>query len=152
MENNDIKKTMEFILEHQAKFTIDMESLKESMNIFKEAMLSLKDSIEIIKDNQDKLTTNLNKFIEHQISNLENQKKQTARLSRLEESFVLLVDLARNNDDRMDIISQQITELSAINKENINNTNKQIAELTKSQINTDERINILIKMFERFMS
>ena len=152
MENNDIKKTMEFILEHQAKFTIDMESLKESMNIFKEAMLSLKDSIEIIKDNQDKLTTNLNKFIEHQISNLENQKKQTARLSRLEESFVLLVDLARNNDDRMDIISQQITELSTINKENINNTNKQIAELTKSQINTDERINILIKMFERFMS
>ena len=41
MENNDINKTMEFILEHQAKLTIDMErltvdmeSLKESMHIF----------------------------------------------------------------------------------------------------------------------
>ena len=91
MTNEDIQRTMEFILAQQAQFAANIQRLQE----------------ERIRDNP--------------------------RLTRLEESFQLLVRLAENSDTRLDRLESGTSTLEA-----------NMAALAAAQTHTDERLSALI--------
>lgn len=91
MTNEEIRKTMEFILEQQAQFAANIQRLQE----------------ERARDNP--------------------------RLTRLEESFLLLVQLAQATDSRLDRIESNTASLEA-----------NMAALAAAQTHSDERLSALI--------
>jgi chromosome segregation ATPase len=91
MTNEEIQRTMEFILAQQAQFAANIQQLQE----------------ERIRDNP--------------------------RLSRLEESFQLLVRLAENTDTRLDRLESNTSALEA-----------NMIALAAAQTHTDERLGALI--------
>ena len=91
MTNEEIQRTMEFILGQQAQFATNIQRLQE----------------ERIRDNP--------------------------RLTRLEESFQLLVRLAENSDTRLDRLASSPSSLEA-----------NMAALAAAQTHADERLSSLI--------
>jgi hypothetical protein len=91
MTNEEIQKTMEFILEQQAQFAVNIQRLQEDR----------------LRDNP--------------------------RLTRLEESFQLLVQLAQTTDTRLDTPECNMSTLE---------TN--MSALAAAQTHTDERLSALI--------
>ena len=91
MTEEDIRKTMEFILEQQAQFAVNIQRLQE----------------ERARDNP--------------------------RLARLEESFLLLVQLAQTTDSRLDRIEANTAALES-----------NMAALAAAQTHADERLSALI--------
>ncbi|HYX72992.1 MAG TPA: hypothetical protein VE732_09480 [Nitrososphaera sp.] len=92
MTNEEIEKTMQFILQQQAEFTSNFQKIEEA------------------------------------------RERDSARIKQLEESFRLLVQLARNHDERL--VSLAEAQLR---------TSEQLAE-------TDERLNSLISVVERYIT
>lgn len=97
--NEEMQRTMQFILEQQAQLTIKLDSLSEKV---------------------DKLAGKVDKLADAQV-------RHEARTSQLEDSFLILVQLATSSDERMD-------------------------ELTAAQKHTDERLSALIDTVERFIN
>jgi chromosome segregation ATPase len=91
MTDEEIRKTMEFILAQQAQFAANIQRLQE----------------EHVRDNP--------------------------RLTRLEESFQLLVQLGQAKDNRIDTVESKITPLEA-----------NMAALAAAQTHSDERLSALI--------
>lgn len=92
MTNEEIEKTMQFILEQQAQFTTNFQKIEES------------------------------------------RLRDTNRVTQLEESFRLLVQLAQSHDERLVSLAEAQIR-----------TSEQLAE-------TDERLNTLIAVVERYIS
>lgn len=67
------------------------------------------------------------------------------RLSRLEGAFVILTELARNMDERMDNFNERMDE-------RMNNFDEKLSALGEAQRRTEENLNILINTVERFIS
>jgi chromosome segregation ATPase len=84
MNNEEIERTMRFILEHQAQSTVKVDRLAEKV---------------------DALAENTNRLANAQL-------KYEARTGRLEESFLILVQLARSTDERLDNADRTMSEFS----------------------------------------
>jgi FtsZ-binding cell division protein ZapB len=78
----------------------------------------------------------------------EIQAHSETRLSRLEESFALLVQMAKLTDERQDATDQRITQLT----EKVNTLVEKMEQLAETQKSSDERLNTLIGIFERYIS
>ena len=105
MTNEEMQRTMEFIVEQQAQFAANIQRLQE----------------ERIRD--------------------------TPRITRLEESFQLLVRLAENSDLRMDRIESTTTALESTTTPLESTTSAlaaNMAALAAAQTHTDERLTALI--------
>lgn len=98
MTDEDIRKTMEFILEQQAQFAANIQRLQE----------------ERVRDNP--------------------------RLTRLEESFQMLVQLAQTTDARLDMLESKATAFGS----NVNSLESNMAALAAAQVHSDERLSALI--------
>ena len=102
MTEEEIRKTMEFILEQQAQFAANIQRLQE----------------ERAKDNP--------------------------RLTRLEESFLLLVQLAQTTDSRLDRIESNTAALESRIESTTAALESNMAALAAAQTHTDERLSALI--------
>ena len=98
MTNEEIQRTMEFILGQQAQFAANIQLLQE----------------ERIRD--------------------------TPRLTRLEESFQLLVRVAESTDTRLDRLESNTSAVEA----NMAGLEASMAALVVAQTHTDERLSALI--------
>jgi len=98
MTNEEIQRTMEFILGQQAQFAANIQLLQE----------------ERIRD--------------------------TPRLTRLEESFQLLVRVAESTDTRLDRLESNTSAVEA----NMAGLEASMAALVAAQTHTDERLSALI--------
>ena len=98
MTNEEMHRTMEFIVEQQAQFAANIQRLQE----------------ELIRDNP--------------------------RLTRLEESFQLLVQLAQTTDIRLDRLESTTLTLESTTSTLESN----MAALAAAQTHTDERLSALI--------
>ena len=98
MTNEEIQRTMEFILGQQAQFAANIQLLQE----------------ERIRD--------------------------TPRLTRLEESFQLLVRVAESTDPRLDRLESNTSAVEA----NMAGLEASMAALVAAQTHTDERLSALI--------
>ena len=106
MTNEEMEKTMQFILEQQSQFTANFQKIEEAREKDEEA-----------------------------------RKKDLARITRLEESFQLLVQLAQSHDERLVTLTEAQIR-----------TNEQIAAMNERTAETDERLNALIAVVERYIS
>ena len=102
MTNEEIQRTMEFILGQQAQFAANIQRLQE----------------ERIRDNP--------------------------RLTRLEESFQLLVRLAENSDTRLDKLESGTSALENRLESSKSALEANMAALAAAQTHTDERFSALI--------
>ena len=102
MTNEEIQRTMEFILEQQAQFAVNIQLLQE----------------ERLRDGP--------------------------RLSLLEESFQLLVQLAQNTDGRLDTVEANTSAFKANVAANTSALEANMAALAAAQTHTDERLSALI--------
>ncbi len=98
MTNEEMQRTMQFIVEQQAQFAVNIQRLEEQR----------------IRD--------------------------TPRLTRLEESFQLLVQLAQTTDTRLDRLETTATRLDSTT--GVLEAN--MATLAAAQAHTDERLSALI--------
>ena len=84
MSDENINKRIEFIIEQQAQFSVDINSLTSKL---------------------DRLSNKVDTLAEI-------QSHAETRLSRVEESFVLLVQWAKTADKRLDVVSERVDKLS----------------------------------------
>jgi chromosome segregation ATPase len=113
MTNEEMEKTMQFILEQQAQFTANFQRVELA------------------------------------------REKDSARITRLEESFQLLVRLAESYDERLVTLDERLvtlTEAQIRASELIAAIDKQIAAMNERTAETDERLNALIAVVERYIS
>ncbi|HYG81785.1 MAG TPA: hypothetical protein VD861_15415 [Pyrinomonadaceae bacterium] len=120
MTNEEIEKTMQFILEQQAQFTSNFQKLEESLQKLEESLQKMEES----------------------------RKRDAARITRLEESFQLLVRLAESHDERL----VTLTEAQIRTNEQIAAIDEQIAAINERTAETDGRLNALIAIVERYIS
>jgi hypothetical protein len=106
MTNEEIEKTMQFILEQQAQFASNFQKMEEA------------------------------------------RLRDATRITRLEDSFQLLVQLAESHDERL----VTLTEAQIRSNEQIVAVNEQIAAINGRTAETDERLNALIAVVERYIS
>ena len=93
MNNEETERTMQFILQQQAQSTVKVDRLAEK--------------VDKIAENVDRLEKNVDKLVEN-VDKLANaQLKYEARTGRLEESFLILVQLAQSTDERLDNIERK---------------------------------------------
>lgn len=98
-------------------------------------------TMQFILEQQAQFTSNFQKMEEA-------QAKDAARITRLEESFQLLVRLAESHDERL----VTLTEAQIRTNEQIAATDEQIAAINERTAETDERLNSLIAIVERYIS
>src|SRR5688572_5561481 len=91
MSDENINKRIEFIIEQQAQFSVDINSLTSRL---------------------DKLSSNVDRLSNKVETLAEIQSHAETRLSRVEESFVLLVQWAKITDERLDVVSERSDNLS----------------------------------------
>lgn len=127
MSNERIEKRIEFIIDQQAQFTTDMNLLKESQAQFTERVDRLASQVEALAA---------------------IQAQAEVRLGRVEESFILLVQMARITDERLDNFGEKMAMLT----EAQTRTDNKLADLAEAQTHTDERLNTLIDVVERYIS
>ena len=124
MTNEELQEKIEFILEQQTQLIARVDRL---VQIQTEVGSSLSQKIEALA---------------------EFQAHSETRLSRVEESFILLVQMAKITDERLDSLTESQARLG--------NKVEELAEmqksLTESQKNTDEGLNTLIQVVERYIS
>ncbi|MEO6391682.1 MAG: hypothetical protein ABIP75_07505 [Pyrinomonadaceae bacterium] len=99
MSNDEVQKRMEFIIEQQAQFTVNIQKLEESQKRLEES-----------------------------------QRKTDEQIGRLEGAFVGLFNL--------------VVELQQAQKR----TEESLAKLTLAQASTDDRLNSLILVVEKYFS
>lgn len=115
MTNEEMQKTMEFILEHQAQFVVSNQRLQEERVRDQPRLAQLEESFQLLvqlaqtSDSRfDSLEANLVQLAQASDSRLNtleaNQLRDQPRRAQLEESFQLLVQLAQASDSRFDIL------------------------------------------------
>jgi hypothetical protein len=97
MTNEEMQKTMEFILEHQAQFAVNIQRLQEERVRDQPRLARLEESFQLLVQLAQTTDTRLDTLESDMV-------RDQARLARLEESFQLLVQLAQTADTRLDIL------------------------------------------------
>lgn len=79
---------------------------------------------------------------------VEIQAHSETRLSRVEESFVLLVQMTKITDERLDTLTDKVNVLT----DKVNALTDNVEALAEAQRHTDERLNTLINVVEHYIS
>lgn len=106
MTNEEMQRTMEFILEQQAQYAARMQS-------------------------------------------------DESRLHRLEDAFVMLVQMAKLTDERLDGLVENMTLLAqaeARSDAKLAELSENMTKLIEAQAHTDERLNALIDIVDRYIT
>jgi hypothetical protein len=90
MTNEEIQRTMEFILQGQARFDARMEKDEARITRLEDAFVTLVEIARITDERQDKTD------------------QRVDALARLEDAFVTLVEIARITDERQDKTDQRV--------------------------------------------
>jgi methyl-accepting chemotaxis protein len=91
MNNEETERTMQFILEQQAQITIKVDRIAERVD-------RIAEKVDRIAEKVDRLA--------------DAQLKYEARTGRLEESFLILVQLAQSTDERLDEVGRKMSDVS----------------------------------------
>ena len=94
-------------------------------------------------------------ILEQQAQFLTRIEKDEARVTRLEDAFVTLVRIAQISDERQDTLEERIgtlTEKLAALADAQALVDTKLAELAESQTHTEQRLNVLIDVVDRYIS
>jgi ABC-type transporter Mla subunit MlaD len=134
MNYEETERTMQFILEQQAQITVKIDRMAE-----RDDQIAVK--VDRITEKVDKLA--------------DAQMKYEDRTGRLEESFLILVQLAQSTDERLDDVGRKMSDVS----DKMNEVSDKMSEvgdklnvLTDAQIHTDANIKNLVAVVDRYFS
>ncbi|MCI0490587.1 MAG: hypothetical protein L0229_28675 [Blastocatellia bacterium] len=125
---------MQFIIEHQAQFAVDIDLLREAQERFTANLEKLSESQAELRESQARLSESLAELKERQLGMLILQAKSENRLDRMEE---VVRDLVRVTTQLMQAVER---------------TDASVAALFESQARTDERLNSFIRTVERYIT
>jgi hypothetical protein len=97
MTNEEIQRTMEFILEQQAQFAASIQRAEEQRIRDTPRLTRLEESFQSLTELAQITDWRLDRLEEHQIYDNE-------RLTNLEDSYQLLIQIAQNSEGRLDRI------------------------------------------------
>lgn len=80
-------------------------------------------------------------LLEQQAQFASRVQKDEDRLARLENAFVTLTEVVRSADERMDTFDTHLNTLSG-----------KMSDLAEAQVHTEQRLNALIDVVERYIS
>jgi chromosome segregation ATPase len=168
MTNEEMQKTMEFILEHQAQFAVNIQRLQEERSRDHPRLARLEESFHRLEESFQTLVL-LAQTSDSRLDTLESSAvTNQQRVTRLEESFQLLVQIAQTSDSRLDTLEssavtdqQRVTRLEesfqllvqiAQNTDsrfdgvesNLGTLESTMAALAAAQANSEERLSALI--------
>jgi archaellum component FlaC len=129
--NEEAERTMQFILEHQAQITVNIERITEKVE-------QVTAKVEEITEKEDRVTEKVDKLTDAQL-------KYEERTGRLEESFLILVKLARSTDERTDGFSEKMNKFD----DQMNEFGDKMNMLVDAQIRSDKNIKNLMTVVER---
>ena len=137
MNNEETERTMQFILQQQAQSTVKVDQIAEKVDKLADAQLKheartgrLEESYLILvqlaqstderldeaartmsefSDKMDEVSYNLSEVSGKMNALTDAQLKHEARTGRLEESFLILVQLAQSTDERLDNVDRKIS-------------------------------------------
>ena len=133
MSNEEIRKIMEFLIEHQAQFVARVEKNEARLTRLEDAFVTLVELARIADERLDRADERMNKVDE--------------RMDRAENTLVTLVELARIADERIDTFDEKM----AVILEAQARTDAKLAEIAEAQVHTDERLNALIDVVDRYI-
>jgi predicted nuclease with TOPRIM domain len=108
----------------------------------------IQERIEFLIEQQSQLTASVDRFAAKVDTLVEIQANSETRLSRVEESFVLLVQMARITDERLDVLTDRVSDLT----DRVSDLTEKMGALAEAEKNSDERLNTLIGVVERHIS
>lgn len=166
MTNEEIQRTMEFILAGQARFDARMEKDEARIARLEDAFVTLVELARITDERQDKTDQRVDTFEEKLSALAEAQRvsetklrvlaeaetrlvarteKDAARIARLDAAFVTLVEVARITDERQDKTDQRVDRSDERLGLTMSLTDAKLAEL-------GQRLNALIDVVERYIT
>ena len=80
-------------------------------------------------------------ILEQQAQFVTRMERDEARLTRLEDAFTTLVNIARITDERLDTMESRLSTLA-----------ESMATLAEAEAHTDQRLSALIDVVERYIS
>jgi len=80
-------------------------------------------------------------ILEQQAQFVARMERDEARLTRLEDAFATLVNIARITDERLDTAESRLNTLT-----------EKMATLAEAEAHTDQRLSVLIDVVERYIS
>ena len=172
MTNEEIQRTMEFILAGQARFDARMEKDEARTIRLEGAFVTLVEIARITDDRQDKTDQSVGTFDEKLSALADAQilseaklggvaeaqarfdarmEKDEARIARLDDAFVTLVEIARITDERQDKTDQRVDTLARLEEAFVTVVEiARIAELRQDK--TDQRVDSFDDRIEAMMS
>jgi predicted aspartyl protease len=155
MTNEEIQRTMEFILEQQAQYGTRMEKDESRAARLEEAFVTLVEIARVADERLDALNKKTEFILNQQAHAAARLESDESRLARLEDSFRTLVELARIRDERLDSTDRRLDifdDRMASVAEAQARTDGKLAELAHAQLQTDHRLNKLIEHVDRYVS
>jgi DNA repair ATPase RecN len=102
MTNEEVERTMQFILEQQAQTDTRLGILTERLGTLTEKVDVLSVNIDALSVNIDALSVNIDVLATNQI-------KDKERLKRVEDTFLLLTTMAQRHEERLDELGEAQT-------------------------------------------
>jgi chromosome segregation ATPase len=152
MTPEQMERAIEFLLDHHAKFSTELEGLKEAVTRLVESTSRLEQSTAALERRAESDRAEIREAIENLILANEVTRKLSEDVTRLEvqtsqrvtrqsEEIAALIEQGKETDKRIAALSDQ-------NKEN----SEQIAALSEQGKETDARLNALINIVERHIT
>jgi hypothetical protein len=178
--NEKIERMMEFILEQQAQLGIKVENLLEAQakaepfrKRVEESYLLLVQMVENLDERDDSLHKEMREIAEAQaqvdremaelakaqartdteMAELARvQAKGESRLSHVEKSYLLLVEMVQNLDARDDLLDRKMAELAQARAQTELELDQRMAELARAQAESESKIAHLAETVDRYIS
>jgi|SRR5688572_12416591 len=145
MSNEEMNKKMEFIIEQQAQFALDMKVMRE---------VQAQDA-KLLKEETNGLKEQYWKLSDAVITAVGLVGKIAQAQMRADDRINVLTQAQANTDDRISALAEAQTRSDAsfnLLAQAQTRTDESIKLLTQAQTRTDERLNIFINVVERYIS
>lgn len=91
-------------------------------------------------------------LLEQQAQFTARLQKDEERIARVENAVVILTELARSADERMDDFGARLNASTASFETRLNTLNENMAKLAAVHVEGEQRLNALIIVVERYLS
>ena len=154
MSSNDFERKLEFLVRQQVQSAAETQALRESLLGLATRTDSLAASVEGLTTRTDSLAASVERLGRKVDVLVEVQADQHTRLVRVEDSFVLLVQMAKLTDERLNAFENRFSEFDARFSDigaRLITLSEHTATLAAVQSHSDERLNTLIDVVERYI-
>ncbi len=152
MTNEEMQKTMQFILEQQAQFVVDIQKLQESQTQTNDLLTRL---AAVTVRGFEETNAKIDALVDSQIRLTEAQTRNEEAITDINAKINALVDSNVRLSEGQERLSEKLERLSE-SHERLSESEARLSEkmerLSESQAKTDERLRHLMEAADRYFS